>query len=76
VGGASGAGVESRALQLTRADTRCSALYTQTHDKSPVFVKTGLFPPGSVPAPAMELFCRNLEEWEGVHEGAKRLEEQ
>lgn len=36
----------------------------------------GLFPPGSLSAPSMELFTKNLESWEKVHEGAKDVEEQ
>ncbi|KAI9633294.1 Mss4-like protein [Dioszegia hungarica] len=53
-----------------------SAIYTGLEAGDPNFVKTGLFNPGDVPAPKMELFCRNMESWEKVHEGAERKEEQ
>ncbi|KAL7420430.1 hypothetical protein Q5752_005401 [Cryptotrichosporon argae] len=43
---------------------------------SPVWLKSGLFPPGSVPKPAAELFTRSLESWESLAAGALAKEAQ
>ncbi|WVR03033.1 hypothetical protein IAU60_000022 [Kwoniella sp. DSM 27419] len=53
-----------------------SPLWTAVADPNIVFVKGGLFDPGCVPRPATHLFGKNMEDWEIVHEGAERMEEQ
>ncbi|WWC67401.1 uncharacterized protein I206_101309 [Kwoniella pini CBS 10737] len=53
-----------------------SPILTVIADPSVVFVKAGLFDPHTVPAPSAHLFARNMEDWEIIHEGASRLEEQ
>ncbi|WWC90294.1 uncharacterized protein L201_005227 [Kwoniella dendrophila CBS 6074] len=53
-----------------------SPLWTAISDPNTVFVKGGLFEPHSIPAPSAHLFAKNMEDWEVVHEGASRLEEQ
>ncbi|KAK8844829.1 hypothetical protein IAR55_006679 [Kwoniella newhampshirensis] len=53
-----------------------SPVFTTIADPSQVFVKAGLFEPGQIPKAAAELFSKNMEEWESVHEGAARVENQ
>ncbi|WVF66762.1 hypothetical protein IAT40_001504 [Kwoniella sp. CBS 6097] len=53
-----------------------SNLWTAVADPNLIFVKAGLFAPGSVPAPTIHLFAKNMEDWEIVHEGAERIETQ
>nr|XP_018266058.1 uncharacterized protein I303_00027 [Kwoniella dejecticola CBS 10117]OBR88216.1 hypothetical protein I303_00027 [Kwoniella dejecticola CBS 10117] len=53
-----------------------SPIYTAVADPNIVFVKAGLFDPHTIPAPSAHLFARNMEDWEIVHDGASRLEEQ
>ncbi|OCF42499.1 hypothetical protein I317_03615 [Kwoniella heveanensis CBS 569] len=63
---------------VTRAfcGTCGSNLWTAVADPNLIFVKAGLFPPGSVPSPNTHLFAKNMEDWEIVHEGAERIETQ
>ncbi|WVQ94376.1 hypothetical protein IAU59_001455 [Kwoniella sp. CBS 9459] len=53
-----------------------SNLWTAVADPSLIFVKSGLFAPGTVPTPTAHLFAKNMEDWEVVHEGAERIDSQ
>ncbi|RSH83363.1 uncharacterized protein EHS24_007043 [Apiotrichum porosum] len=37
-------------------------------------VYAGVFPPGTVPPPDLEVYTRSAEKWEGTFEGCKAFE--